>query len=182
MIFKKVTDLLKEEKATYEYGCAMLYFSFDKLKELQSKISEDDLYTGSDDENSRYGLEDEPHVTLLYGLHSEVTDDDVFNTVFDFKDNINDLELINVSKFDNPKYDVLKFDVKSQILKDINKALTKLPHTTDFPDYHAHSTIAYLKKGMSNKYIELFKDNSYKVKPLKIVYSKADGTKLEKSI
>ena len=51
------------------------------------------------------------------------------------------------SLFENPKYDVLKFDVISPLLNKINKKLTKeLPYTSDFPDYHAHCTIAYIKK------------------------------------
>jgi hypothetical protein len=60
--------------------------------------------------------------------------------------------------------------------------LVKLPHTTDYPDYHPHSTIAYLKKGKGEKYTDKLKGAEYIVNPSKIVYSKPDGNKIEKSI
>jgi 2'-5' RNA ligase len=36
---------------------------------------------------------------------------------------------------------------------DINEKLSILPHTTDFPDYNPHITIAYVKKGKGKKYV-----------------------------
>jgi hypothetical protein len=59
------------------------------------------------------------------------------------------------------KYDVLKFDVRyptksGAFLHKINSKLQELPHTNGFPDYHPHSTIAYLKSGSGKKYIEKF--------------------------
>jgi hypothetical protein len=52
----------------------------------------------------------------------------------------------SLPEFENELYDVLKFDVKREkSLFDCNKDLMKFPHTTDYPDYHPHLTISYLK-------------------------------------
>lgn len=172
--------LINEGKETYDYGCSMIYFDFPKMDEIHSMIDEDDIYT--EDGDSSYGLETEPHATLLYGLHSdEIEDKDVLDA--STKPGIpNELKLHNASCFNNDKYDVLKFDVDNDHLHKINGELTKLPHTTDYPDYHPHSTIAYLKKGTGEKYTSKLKDSWYTVNPSKIVYSKPNGDKIEKSL
>jgi len=171
---------IKESKdQTYNYGCSMVYFDFPKMNEIHSMIEDEDIYT--EDGNS-HGLETEPHATLLYGLHSdEIEDNDVLHA--STKLGIpSELKLHNASCFNNDKYDVLKFDVDDDHLHKINGELTKLPHTTDYPDYHPHSTIAYLKKGTGEKYTNKLKDAWYSVNPSKIVYSKPDGSKIEKLI
>ncbi len=169
-----------DQQQTYDYGCSMIYFDFPKIEEIHSMIDEEDIYTEEGDRS--YGLETEPHATLLYGLHShDLEDDDVIDA--SVKNGIpKELKLHNASCFNNDKYDVLKFDVDSDHLHKINGELTKLPHTTDYPDYHPHTTIAYLKKGTGEKYTEKLKDSWYTVNPSKIVYSKPDGSKIEKSI
>jgi len=164
-------DALLEKKGKYPYGCSMLYFDFPQMKVIHDEIEKDDIA------EEFGGLETEPHVTLLYGLHSDEIDDD---KVLDVSSKgIMSIGLGNVSLFENEKYDVLKFDVEAPFLYDINKELSKLPHTTDFPDYHPHCTIAYLKSGTGKKYVKLFKNRIYEVFPTKVVYSKPDGTKLE---
>ena len=48
-------------------GYLMLYFSFSNWKEfVRNLIKEEDIY---DDEENDFGYEDEPHCTILYGLH-----------------------------------------------------------------------------------------------------------------
>jgi 2'-5' RNA ligase len=156
----------------YEYGCSMLYFDFPELFKIQDSIDPDHL--SEDDGN---GLEKEPHVTLLYGLHSDEIED---NKVLDISSKgIKSIGLGNISLFENEKFDVLKFDVEAPFLYDINKELCKLPHTNNFPDYHPHCTIAYLKPGMGKKYTKLAEGRIYEVFPTKSVYSKTDGTKKE---
>ena len=91
-------------------------------------------------------------------------------------------KLHNVSKFDNPKYDVLKFDVGyatkgGAFLSKANDALKAYPYTSDFPDYHPHSTIAYLKKGSADKYISNLKDKEYNLTPEYAIYSVPSGDK-----
>jgi len=163
----------KEQK--YEYGCAMLHFEFPEMKQIHETIDPEDVYTEEDDRS--YGLETDPHVTLLYGLHDGVDADTVKKIceshVFD------SVKLHNISHFENPKFDVLKFDVDGDSLHECNKALSELPHTTDFPDYHPHATIGYLKRGTAKKYIDSSKKESYNVKPVAVVYSMPSGDKLK---
>jgi 2'-5' RNA ligase len=169
---------LFEEKQTYEYGCAMLYFEMPQMKELHESIDPNDVYTQEGDRS--FGLETNPHVTLLYGLHHDVDHDAVMNTCQSRQ--YPQLTLKNASCFNNSDYDVLKFDVDSPELHQVNQELTKFPHTTNFPDYHPHSTVAYLNKGAGQKYIDALQGKEFTVTPNKIVYSLASGDKVEKSL
>lgn len=177
---KLFEEFMNEKKGdSYDYGCVMLYFTFPQIKDIHTEIDENDLYV--EDEDRTFGLEDEPHCTLLYGLHKEVSVDEIKETVANFK--FDELKLHNASLFEN-QYDVLKFDVgyvnkDENFLHDCNKALCELPHTNSFPDYHPHMTIAYIKKGMGQKYVDMFKKLEYNVKPEYIVYSQANGDKIK---
>lgn len=161
------------EGKKYPYGCAMLQFDFPEIKLFHEKIDPNDL--------AEDGLEDQPHVTLLYGLHDdEIEDKDVIDACQSVK--IGPMDLHNISLFENENYDVLKFDVRSNFLHQINEKLTGFPHTTDFPDYHAHSTIAYLKSGKGKKYLEKFSNRSFEVFPTRFVYSKSDGQRIQAGV
>lgn len=165
--FNEYTKLMEASKQTYDYACAMVYVKFPMLEVIQEFIESDDVYTEEGD--STYGLETEPHITLLYGLHEEVNSEDIFETIKQFE--FQPIKLTKVSSFGNEKYDVLKFTVDSNVLHNINGALTKFPHTTSFPDYNPHLTIGYLKPGMAKAYIDVFSDLTYLLDPYKIVYS-----------
>ena len=65
-----------------------------------------------------------------------------------------EVDVKGVSTFDNEDYEVLKFDVDSDLLRKMNKAFRGLPHTNDYDDYNPHMTVAYLRPGTSSKYIE----------------------------
>lgn len=171
--------LLEKKGDSHDYGCAMLFFKIPKKKwnELQSMIDDDDIYTVEGDRS--YGREDEPHVTLLYGLHATIPDEKVEE--ISKKMEIVELNLKKISIFENEKFDVVKFDIigdSKKKLSKMNSEYAKLPHTTDYPDYHPHSTIAYVKAGTGKKYIKtLSDDEAITVKPTEIVYSKANGDK-----
>jgi len=151
----------------------MIYFNSSKIAEMQKSIDPQDLH-----EN---GVEDEHHTTLLYGLHSdEIADEKVMNicTGADY----GPIKLRNPSLFENQDFDVLKFDAEARSLNAVNAELTQLPHTNNFPDYHPHATVAYLKPGTGKSYIEKFSGMEETVQPIKIVYSKPGGEKVEKSL
>jgi 2'-5' RNA ligase len=171
----KLVDLLKEVQQKYDYGCAMLYFDFPLMNKIHDAIDPQDIYTEEGDRS--FGLEDEPHTTLLFGLHEEVSEEDVKNVLDKFT--FNTCTLHNVSTFDNPQYDVLKFDVKGDNLHEANSELKQYPYTSNFPDYHPHATIAYLKPGTGKRYIEMLKGQEFELTPTHAIYSKPNGDKIK---
>lgn len=171
-------NVLFEDEGTHDYGCSMVYFDMPMMEALHKIIDKDDVYTDPDGDRS-YGLEEETHTTLLYGLHDDVKDEDVIDR--STPKELDDIVLSNASLFENDDYDVLKLDASAAWLKECNKKLAELPHTTDYPDYHPHATVGYLKPGTGQKYVDMLKGMEIKVTPNKIVYSKADGTKVTES-
>ena len=136
----KLRKLLKEiDNGPYEYGCVMLYFDFNE-SQLTGIIDDKDIY---DDGSGKYGKETEPHVTLLYGLHSNVTP----QIVQQMLDTIHfgDIHLSNVSVFESNNYDVLKMDAVGDGLEKAHRLLSKLPNSNEFTEYRPHMTIAYLE-------------------------------------
>ena len=173
-----VKSITESSKNKYEYGCAMLYYDLPEMAQIHAAIDLDDIYTESGD--NTYGLEDEPHTTLLFGFHQEVDADEVLYICNKFE--YSDLILKNPSCFNSEKYDVLKFDVDSEVLHKINAKLQsrfKDKYTSTFPDYHPHCTIGYIKKGKGQHYADLFKDLSFSVTPTKLVYSMPEGDRKE---
>jgi len=177
----KLTKLITEGKETYDYGCVMLYTNFpSEIIKLQDTINPDDLQDP--------GIEYEPHCTLLYGLHDGVTLDQVTNIINQFK--YSNLRAHNPSLFENPEFDVLKYDVGyptkgGAFLHQCNQKLKILPNTQSYPDYHPHMTIAYLKPGKGKQYMEMFKNkgaNEFMTTPSHIVFSQPDGTKTKIAI
>ena len=176
---KKINEGKHSDK--FEYGCVMVYLDVNKedLNNLKSMINKDDLYLGKNDDRG-YGFEDEPHVTILYGIHSDVPLKDVEAIINKIKRP--EIKMQKVSSFNNTEFGVLKFDIESNDLHNENSKFTKLPHTTSYPDYHPHATIAYIKPDYIDSYVDKFKDiEPVEVVVSKIVYSMADGNKKEYS-
>lgn len=169
-----ITSLLKLIKEIsdkeYSYGCAMLFYNFPEMGKIQDRINKSDLYT-----EDGFGLEDEPHVTLLYGFHEEVVPKQIEGIVRKYT--FAPTRLNNVSLFKNESYEVLKFKAKSPNLYKCNKALKKFNHTSSYPTYNPHMTIAYLKPGTGDKYVKRFKDLHFMVTPEYGIYSDGIGTK-----
>lgn len=173
-IFKHL--LLENSTSTYKYGCVMLYFDFPELQDIQNLIDPEDIY--SEEGPQTYGLEDEPHVTLLYGLHEEVTPLSISNVIHSH--NFGTVWLYEPSLFSQPNYDVFKFKAVGDSLHQVNRQLRQYPHTTSFPEYNPHLTIGYLKPGTVKKYIPILESkklHEFELSPLHAVYSTADGKK-----
>ncbi|MDE2025152.1 MAG: 2'-5' RNA ligase family protein [Patescibacteria group bacterium] len=148
-----------------------------KITDFASKIPDDALYI--DQKESIPGRETDPHVTVLYGLDNKVTKEDVAAAVGDTAPIT--VKFGKTSLFTtNPKYDVLKVDVESQQLRSLNSKIDQsLPHPgTTFPEYQPHATIAYLKKGMGEKYANNGVFEGDEVKLPDLTFSKNDGTKI----
>lgn len=95
---------------------------------------------------SEGGLEEDIHITVKYGLH---TDDaaDVRKALATYVGPIR-VTLGKTNYFTSPEYDVLYVEVKSDDLVELNRRLGEsLENTTTHPIYTPHVTIAYLKPG-----------------------------------
>jgi len=159
----------------YDYGCVMVYLDIPNWEEIVSSINHQDLYLPED---PTHGRESDPHATILYGLHPEVTDEDVRNVIKNQNLSHIILDIDGIDTFQNKDYDVVKMNVKSDVLNHLNKEMSKLLHTTDYPDYKPHVTLGYVKPGQGKKYHRPdFKHSFNKLK--KIVYSKTNGEKVE---
>lgn len=172
MNFKDFFRQFLTERTNVSKGCAMAYFEKDTLDKFQKQIETTDLY---DEEG--FGLEGEPHCTLLYGFLKDNDPQDIIDTLklFNYPKSV---KLINCSLFENDDYDVLKFDVQddSGVLEVVNSTLEhRHKYENDYPDYHPHCTVAYLQKGMGKKYVKMFGDKELTVDIQKMVYSDTDN-------
>ena len=168
-----LSNISEGQDTKIEYGALMLNVAVPKWKEITDMIDKDDVY-----DEPTFGIESDPHVTILYGFHKEVTAkeiEDLLKEKHEPTEKIK-LDLVGISHFETPNYDVVKFDVKSEKLTELNKLMKKLPYTSDYPDYHPHMTISYLKKGTGKKYDEKF-DENVQLASNNIVYSTVKGSK-----
>jgi len=177
-------DKLTIFKNDAKFDCVMLYAKIDnKLwKKIQDNIDEKDLY--EDPEGiEEFGLEKEPHLTIIYGIHSSENDQNKIIKKLEKYKPIN-LKMNGVSMFETDKYDVIKIDIKpsDELLKYRKDLIDNTINTQTYPDYHPHMTIAYVKKGKGKKYIKKIKidkmelefdtikysDHKYKKKTIKL--------------
>lgn len=106
------------------------------------------------------GRENEPHITVLYGLKDEATADKVRELLADegpIKARIKTTSVFPAEDSSSQRggarqSDVVKLDVESADLDRINKKLRELPNANEFPDYKPHVTLAYVKPGEGQKY------------------------------
>lgn len=143
--------------------------------EITSWIDPDDVYESNLD--STYGIQKNPHVTILYGLHDNVTEEMVKSVLDNYHGEI-DIEIDGIGVFEKADFDVVKFNVNPDgALQHLFNELSKLPNSNEYPDYKPHITIAYVKKGYGRKYIK--PDYKYRVENVdKICYSMANGKKI----
>lgn len=175
MKIKRYIQFIKESSG-YQYGCVMVEIPVSNWNEITSSINPEDIYEEEGD--STYGIQNNPHLTLLYGLHDSVTPDMVKSVFENFTDNIN-IVVDGIDIFENEDYDVVKFNVKADgALQYLHDELSKFPNSNSFPDYKPHITICYVKKGSGKKYIK--PEYKYEVKNVdKITYSMPSGEKVK---
>ncbi len=103
----------------------------------------------ADEHGEEFGIETEPHITVLFGLTQHAPEP--VRKVIAGKGVVT-VTLGKISVFENEKYDVLKIDVEGNKLRELNTAISGLPNEQNFPEYHPHLTLAYLNKGEGKKY------------------------------
>ncbi len=145
-------SLMKLVEGKYDYGCVMARIheeSAQKILDFNRKtIGEHIIYREGDD----YGREESPHITLKYGLVNGYTEEQmkkILHHVTPFT-----IDVKGISIFENEKFDVVKFDVDGKELRALNELFSKLPNHDEYPEYHPHMTLAYVRKGMGKRYIK----------------------------
>ena len=135
-----------EASGPHDFTCLMAHLpriAGDGLRYVQSHLHPEDVVK----------MEDEPHVTVLYGLHD-------YNPA-QMKQTLNGLlnpfklKFGALSLFSSRDGDVLKYNVESPDLHHLNSRVKTLPYTNSYNDYEPHATVAYLKPGTGEKYLSV---------------------------
>lgn len=175
MKIKKYIQFIKES-SEYSLGCVMIELDINNWSDICSYIEPNDVYY--DENDPTYGIQDNPHLTLFYGFHKQVTIEEVSDIIEDYvgSDPLK-IEVSGIDIFENKDFDVVKLNVvKTDLLQKLNGALSKLPNSNEFPDYQPHITIAYVKNGTGRKYIKPDYKNNFESNSL--CYSKPNGEKI----
>ena len=104
-------------------------------------------------------------------------------SIFNNYNNSIHFNLNNISLFQNEKNDIIKIDISSPHLISINnQTINNFEYESEFPNYHPHITLAYLKPNTGKKYLRALNNalNQYKLsnplnKSNEIIYSSANG-------
>ena len=136
-----------------------------KTTKFAKSIPERELYIEKEQKGEiihgkgwKYGVEDDPHITVLWGIHTKDVRK-IKNILSNQKGGTVKLGQIGVFA-ESSDYDVLKVNIISPTLHRLNATLKEnLQFTTSHSVYHPHLTLAYLKCGNGEKYI---KDNRFK--------------------
>lgn len=133
-----------------KYSCLMAVLPANITKEIHkwqdSHLCKEDLIQDEADG----GIEREIHVTVLYGFH-----DDKPAKIVEFLQSIKPIKMKfgKVSLFQN-EHDVVKISVESEDLNNLNKRLKEsFVYTSNHSNYVAHCTLAYVKSGRGNIYL-----------------------------
>lgn len=117
----------------------------ERIREHAAAINSDDL--------AEKGREQEPHITVRYGLHADKADE-VRGVIESFPPTFY-VVAPQVSIFEGEEFDVVKLDVHSPDLHKIHEALGKIPHTDTHAEYKPHITLAYVQPGKGKDYLHL---------------------------
>ena len=134
-------------EAVYDYATTDIALPTDMATFLlnwnELNIPDDVLFV---EEDGGKGREDEPHITVKYGLLAKEVPPalrEIVKTTKPFP-----ITLGKISLFKNEKNDVVKLDIESPELHVLNQRISDaIPHEDTYPDYKPHATLAYVKPG-----------------------------------
>ena len=145
---ESLVDSLLEAQSSYSYSSTQIDLPEAVERRVQAwgreNVAEEDLFV---DEKGELGRELQAHVTVKYGLLEEMPSPElkrVLETTDPFE-----IQLGRVTVFtDNEDYDVVKLEVESPGLRELNRQVSEACLNEDkFPVYTPHCTIAYVRKG-----------------------------------
>lgn len=124
------------------------------------------------------GREDKPHVTVKYGVLAQ-DPDGVREAIADFVGPIK-VTLGKTKAFKSKDHDVLYAEVKSPDLKRLNAIISNRVEVVDtHPRYKPHATIAYLKPGEADKYVDDDTLEGQTFDASVVVFSPAEGDRTD---
>ncbi len=168
----------ESRKNKYTYSSLLLYPPEDLTDSIISwgfdHVPNEHLFL--DPKDPTFGREDDVHITLIYGIHTENPKEiaDVFSNESQIECKLGKIDVFTKSD----KFDVLIVNVDSEDLHKLNrKARKELEATESYPVYVPHVTICYLKKGQGKQYIgnDIFANEAFKIN--EIVFSSKTGDK-----
>jgi len=162
----------------YSYSSTQIYLPDDLSDQIiewgHQRITHGVVYTDPDDPS--FGRENEIHTTVLYGIH---TDDpkpvqELLRSQKPFTCKLGRVTLFKT----NPKFDVVKIDVRSSELHRLHQRLNDhLEVTNSYPVYKPHVTIAYVKRGKADDLAGNRDFEGKKFEVAGIVFSSRSGKK-----
>lgn len=169
--FISINEWKKEKSERETFGCIMLDSKILDWDSMHTNgIDPKDVYIKPLDDS--YGIEENPHMTILYGIHEDEVDPDTIMDVIREDMGQITVNITNISMFSNDEYDVVKYDVPvTEELKKYREMFERtFPNTQTFPVFHPHITLAYVKPGEGSKYVSEL-DEPFSVTFDKGVYS-----------
>ena len=123
------------------------------------------------------GREDEPHITLRYGIY-DCELNKIRNLIEGFGPII--VTLGDVTVFKNVDCDVLKIDVQGGELYRMRALLNNnIKYTGDFPDFMPHVTIAFLQPGTGEQFCgPYFKEQCARLTFREVIFGAKNETKI----
>lgn len=180
---KEVPGEVVYDKSSLQFEVPMVEAKM--ILDYANQLSPSIIYKDKDDPTVK-GIEDECHCTVLYGILTNNFSDvrnvlqgnSLIPNTRPFKVTLGPISFFEAKEGD--KYDVMKIDVISEDLIDLNKRLRdNLEYKSEHPNYIPHITIAYVKAGTSKKYkgdLNVFEGRDFMIDSL--VFHTADNKKI----
>lgn len=175
-LHKSVEKVLGAGESEYEYQSTQLDLPTALAKEIKKfakKIPDADINTQAG------GREPDSHVTVVYGIGNTITPEQM--RVFAMQEQPIEISLDKVTLFEpeDKDYDVLKIDVVSSGLHQLNENIRSMigaPGET-FKTYTPHITVAYIKKGTCKELVNNTQFQNKKVTIDNLTFSTKKGEK-----
>jgi 2'-5' RNA ligase len=154
------------------YGCLMLSCNFKLWDKCLNIIPDYMLYDNGDND---YGRETYPHVTILNGFDKKTTDVNIIKKYIQELNKPINYDIVSLSTFEIPQCSVIKLDVESKELIELNKFFKeKFNYTNQELEgiYNPHITISYIKKEFIDELPKYYKfKKKYSSKSSDFIYN-----------
>lgn len=147
--FSNIINKLIKLSSKHDFSCILYRFNKDIKKQIQDMIkaivNDDIIYKRGD-----HGIEKDTHITIKWGIPFDETEElkEFLNNKKPFEIELGEISLFDNSKNDDINYDVLKIEVKSQQIHSLHKSISSnFEDEEPKRDYKPHLTLCYLKKG-----------------------------------